>query len=63
MSGQPKTGPIFVGRCRLRYRWRGIRIALRCLWYAVCGFELAGHEHGPNRGEPNRGEPNRGAPQ
>lgn len=45
-------GPMFVGPCRFRFRSRGIRLALRCLWNAIRGFELAGYDYGPPTDEP-----------
>lgn len=39
-------GPIYAGKYRVRYRWRAIRTALRALWNALRGYELAGYQHG-----------------
>lgn len=43
------TGPMFVGQVRFRNRWRGVRTALRCLWNAFMGYELAGYAHKPSQ--------------
>lgn len=45
MKSPEYVGPMFVGRCRLRHRWRGICIALRVLWNALRGYELAGYQY------------------
>lgn len=46
------AGPVFVGRVRLRYRWRDVRVAMLVLWHALCGFSLAGYAHSPNHEPP-----------
>ena len=50
-------GPMFVGKGRIRYRWRGVKLALRCLWNAFRGFEMAGWAYGTSDQQPASAEP------
>lgn len=37
---------VFVGKVRMRYRWRHVVDGLRVAWAGVKGFHVAGFDHG-----------------
>ncbi len=51
MSTYSKEGPVFTGPMAIRYRWSGICEAVRCLWNAICGFQIAGYYCASHAGE------------